>query len=376
MWDMASAPERSTEFAALYTRGNNIDALRLILALSVVLSHSYSLTGHVAEEPVYAFTRHQTTLGTVAVDCFFVLSGFLVAVSFTRARSIGDYAWRRFLRIFPGYWAAMLFSLVAVLAARATGQAGLSAHQLLLRIVDPGSFPCSGCFPSNPLPGPVNGALWTLRYETRCYALVVLLGILGCFSRRRGVLAAITVFSVALFLLTEEHLLTLPVAGNLLTIFTGQLVHWPELFPFFCFGALLSVLARDRLRFSAGWAAMSAIALAILARLGHGFCPALVVLGSYLIVWFSAHPGIRLHRFAARGDFSYGVYVYGFPIQQLMVQARPSLGPLELMALATPCTLFMAYLSWNLVEKRALRLAHRSAAVAVPEARGPAEGRS
>lgn len=358
---------RKNPFLALYARENNIDAIRLALSLIVLLSHSYSLTGRAAREPMYVFARQQTTLGTVAVDFFFVISGFLVSMSFARSASIGDYAWRRFLRIFPGYWVAMLFSLAGIWVLRAAAPGALRPVQLFLRIVDPGSFPCPRCLPTNPVPGAVNGSMWTLRYEIRCYAFVILAGLLGCLSGRKALLALIAFATVAWAVLNDWGILRTPDAGDAITIVTGQLPHWPKLLPFFCFGMLMFVVAKHRLRFSSLWAAACVVPLVAFARLGHGFEPALVVFGSYLLLWLAAHPKLRLHRFAARGDLSYGVYLYAFPIQQFILHERHDLTPLALASLAAAFTLPMAFLSWNLVEKRALRFAKRGRiAAAIP----------
>jgi peptidoglycan/LPS O-acetylase OafA/YrhL len=300
-------------------------------------------------------TKHQTTLGTVAVDFFFVISGFLVSRSFVRSKSVDDYAARRFLRIFPGYWASMLFALALVLVSGAAPPGSLRAVPFLVRTVDPASFPCNLCFASNPMPGAVNGSTWSLLYETRCYLFVVFVGLLGGFGMRRWVLHALTVASLAVLLAVDLGNWSVPRPSSAVGLFTGDWTQWPKLFPFFFFGASMSVLDRGVLRVSTTGAVASIGALLLLARVGRGFEPALVVFGSYLLLWVAVHPKIRLHRFSAKGDFSYGVFLYAFPVQQVIVRFVPRIAPLELAIWGAACALPLAVLSWNFVEKPALR---------------------
>jgi peptidoglycan/LPS O-acetylase OafA/YrhL len=345
---------------ALYTRENNIDAIRLALALIVIFSHSYSLAGQAANEPLFVFTKGQTTLGTVAVDFFFVLSGFLVSVSFVRARGVADYLRRRFLRIYPGYFAAALFTLVLVAIINAGLPAGLRWDQLVLRLIDPGSLPCKDCFAGNALPSAINGSLWTLRYEIRCYVFVVLVGLLGCFRTRQAFLVGITAAGWFLFSAIDLGVVQLPKVPQVVLLTLGQPEHWPELFAYFAFGTLASVLLRRvNVPMAVGWPIAAIAVLVALARLGHGFEPALVPLGSYCLYWVAAHPKLRLHGFAKYGDFSYGTYVYAFPVQQAFVHLFPGIAPLTLTFAAAGCTLPLAVLSWRYIEKPAIGLAKR-----------------
>jgi len=216
-------------------------------------------------------------------------------------------------------------------------------------------FPCSLCFASNPMPGWVNGSTWSLFYETRCYLFVIVLGALGGFDKRRWLLQLAACASLAVLLAADLGYVRIPPTPTGVALFTGALKQWPKLLPFFCFGALMSVYARDELKFSTVWAVASVGVLVLLARVGRGFETALVVFGSYLLLWLAVHPKVRFHRFSAKGDFSYGVFLYAFPIQQAIVHLVPRITPLELALCATVCTLPLAILSWKVVEKPALQ---------------------
>jgi len=82
--------------------GNNFDFIRLVAASLVVFSHSFILAeGTDGREPLYFLTAGREDLGQVAVATFFVISGFLITMSFESSRSIGNYLWKRVLRVFP-----------------------------------------------------------------------------------------------------------------------------------------------------------------------------------------------------------------------------------------------------------------------------------
>src|SRR5947207_2346913 len=98
------------------SRHNNLNAIRLLLALLVVFSHCFALTGQSGSEPLTRWTRGQQTFGSLSVDLFFFISGFLVTASWLRSNSMDDYLRRRVLRIFPGYILGLVFSFVIACA--------------------------------------------------------------------------------------------------------------------------------------------------------------------------------------------------------------------------------------------------------------------
>src|SRR4051812_35296360 len=93
-------------------RRNNFDFLRFCFAVLVILSHSYPLTGNTAAEPIGRITGGTVVFGSVAVEAFFVISGFLIAHSWLHSASAGQYLKKRILRIYPGYLVAMLISFL------------------------------------------------------------------------------------------------------------------------------------------------------------------------------------------------------------------------------------------------------------------------
>lgn len=328
-------------------RDNNISALRLLFATLVVVSHAPELIdGNRAREPL---TRLFGTLsfGELAVDGFFLVSGYLIVASYARSRSVGDYLWRRIRRIYPGFALASLVCLLVV-APLAGGDLfvldPLRAVSRILRLQVP---EVPGAFAGQPNPA-LNGAMWSIAYEFRCYLLVAALGMLGLL-RRRGAYLAILVLVAALFLarpdLSEAKALR-SVVGD-----PGEAVRLTA--AFLCGGAFHVFADRIPLnRRGAGLAAMLlvlALPSPVLAE------PAFLVLGGYLTFWFAlAVPPNRISLATNRTDPSYGLYLYAWPVQNLMVAGFPALSPIWSGLATLVAATLLGIASWHLVERPAL----------------------
>jgi peptidoglycan/LPS O-acetylase OafA/YrhL len=348
---------------------NNFDALRLGFAVLVIFSHSFALLhGGDHTDPLMRVSG-QLPLGAVALDAFFVISGYLVTQSLLHSSGPFDYLARRARRIYPGFIVACLFCglVVAPLAVRDPATAfeplalvKLVAGSLALR----GMF-VENAFLDNPFPHAINGSLWSIAYEAWCYVGLLVLGLTRLLKPRATALlfglsiAASVVFDV---LRPEPHV---GIFGHIL----GWPSTWARLLPFYLAGTVYSFY-RDSVPLSNIGAVLASLGLVVGALVPHGLTPTLPILGSYLLFWFAFHPAIKLSKAAKYGDFSYGVYLYAFPIQQLLVSAIPGLTPLTLFALATPLSVLFGALSWHLVEKRMAvsraRRAERQAAAATP----------
>ncbi len=167
---------------------NSLNFCRFVLASTVILSHSYALLGPaiLRLEPMVRLSG-RLGLGTLAVDLFFVLSGFLVSASYCRQPNLKAYLRKRALRIYPGLICSLVLSAFVV-APLGGAQASLGDffsyiyRPLLLQ-----SLPnIPGAFVANPLQY-VNGSLWTIRFEMFCYLLVPLMAWLGCYQRPKRV---------------------------------------------------------------------------------------------------------------------------------------------------------------------------------------------
>lgn len=320
-------------------RANNFDFLRFMAALFVILSHSTPLTGLKIPEPLTNETTGQMSFGRLGVIIFFFLSGFLITGSFMNSRSLVGYLKARALRIFPGLFTVLLLSIVVLgplvtnlplgeyFGSRRTWDYLLS-NMTLYNI----QYDLPGVFTNNAYPGAVNGSLWTLPLEVFYYLVVAALGITGLLKWRPVVILLI-----------------------LVALNTGGGGFYRDMFPFFGAG-MVFYLYRNQIPYSGRLALLSAACLVVAARVG-GLNDAMLLFGAYLVFWVAFNRRLPLSRFARFGDFSYGLYIYAFPVQQTISYLYG--GPMDRwlhFALAVPATVVCAALSWHLVEKHFLKL--------------------
>ena len=345
---------RASESSVWDRRANNFDFLRLALAVLVIYSHSYPLgTGSEAHEPFVVATRGQLTGGAVAVNLFFVMSGFLIAASAERTRTVQGFLRKRFLRIYPAFLVcAFLTMLIAVPLSHAVLLRESFAGRLgdfILQTLRLTEFSYRDAFPANPYPGFINGSVWSIQYEFWCYLGVALLTMLGLLKRPMIVLSLFAVSIAVSLYLRAEHLVY---GGKMLGILFGSPQLWARLLPLYLAGVCFH-LFRRYIPLHAGLAAVAAAALALACLLPYGFVTIFPLAGTYLIFYLAYAPWIRLSSFGRYGDFSYGTYLYAFPVEQIVMQSLGhATSPWKLFWISMPLTLVCAALSWYGVERR------------------------
>lgn len=332
---------------------NHFDHIRLFLAVLVIWSHSFPLaTGNEAQELISRLTHGQMTGGAIAVDLFFVISGYLITASALRSKSSWAYLSKRVRRIYPGFVAAMAVCLLVVLPlsggfTRASGWMG-TLVDFVTKTIRLQEFSYRDAFASNPYPGSINGAVWSIPYEFWCYIGVLLLSLSGLLHRRRWVMGGF-VFSVAISL--AFAVTGWKPGGSYLGLIFGYPPLWARLLPYYLAGVVF-YLEQPRIPQRGSWCVVSVAALAVACVVPHGWALCFPVFGTYLTFWLALRPADSTWNVVRWGDLSYGTYLYAFPIQQLLVRATHGrLGPWALFALATPLSLSAALLSWHLVEK-------------------------
>jgi peptidoglycan/LPS O-acetylase OafA/YrhL len=350
--------------AGLGGHQNSLGILRLVFASAVIFSHAFYLIG-APRDPLLDLVRNQESIGGIAVLGFFAISGYLVTKSGISTDAV-QFIWRRALRILPGFWTVLLVAALIVGPAAwllmdrslATyfslapggpvsylfGNAGLTVNQF-------GIFDIFADTPYGRTAGSVlNGSLWTLRYEWGAYLIIWLLVILGVLRRARFLVPVLT----GLFFILElaSHVVPGWAATMLPGLADRYLVSLPLIF---LYGACLAVYSRRipldaRLAALAGCLLVGSLVLGWFTILGY---PAI----AYLVLWLGASLPARLHWIGTKNDYSYGIYVYGFLVQQFTA----FLGwytwgylpwTLSCLALTAGC----AWLSWHGVEKWALKL--------------------
>lgn len=340
-------------------RANNFDLTRLLAALAVVFSHSFLIAeGTQANEPFVRLTGNQCILGLVGVFAFFIISGYLVTASYCRKPAALDFAARRALRVFPALVFNMLVCalLLGPLVTRLPLGAYLASPELALfcrkvLTLNPGPLQLPGVlFADNPVGLLVNGSLWTLRYEVMMYAMVVLLGMAGML--RLPVALALTGLGIA------------AVACERALKPFGDFGEWAWLLGFFASGMALYFL-RERIAFRGRYALVAVAALALFVWLGR-FIMLFPLAGAYLVIWFAHRYDRRLDYSRYAGDLSYGLYIYAWPAEQLVMwlsggHARWWQIFLGSLLIALPA----AWLSWHGIEKWALRRRRREPRLAI-----------
>nr|WP_269810897.1 acyltransferase [Kineosporia rhizophila] len=351
MDQLSLARHNATRPATLATefdpRNNALNIMRLLLAGLVAVVHAMFLGfGH---QPHIGVTE----VGALAVDAFFVLSGFLVARSFLRIESLPRYLWHRALRIMPGFWVCLVITafLVAPVLAVIMGRPGTSVftgeNSALSYLVSNAAlfihqFGISGLPGVGGNPDVINGSLWTLFYEAACYGLIALLGVTGVLRHRPelvlvliGVLWAATVAAAAGIDVGSSYLLRF---GLVFLLGTAALLFADSL-PINGFLALgsLAVLVASLLIF-------------------HDYrvvgAPAFAYLCLYLMV--------RMPVFwEPKWDLSYGLYVWHWPIAQTLV----ALGIADythfpFVVLTLVLTAGVSALSWKFVEEPSMSFKH------------------
>jgi len=326
---------------------DNFLLLRLLAASLVIYGHAPAITGGRGWPDIFVWLGWGSYSGDLAVNVFFVVSGFMIAGSYLRRRHLGDFLWARLLRIYPAYLLCLLGTAV-VLGAVCTGlplHYYYGSHEVMRYVsknVQLGKglvWELPGVFTGNPKLAYVNGSIWTLPAEVRMYLWVALAGVLGILSRRwccHLLLAALFVCG----LLAPAHVPLVPLASFL------------RLAGYFALGVFCCV---NRERIPTGWwcvAVLAALAWLLHATPLYPFAFALA-LTAFVFAFAYASPWLGCLRF---GDYSYGLYLWGYPMQQLVAHLAPRLTPAGNILLAWPLAMLLAVLSWHLVEQPALRL--------------------
>lgn len=338
---------------------NNFNLVRLLLASFVIWSHSlWLLAGGAERDQISDLVGH--TIAYLAVDGFFFVSGFLVSQSLFRQHDAWRFAAMRVGRIWPGLVVSLLATVLAFALAsgrplaylvesetlRFLGQnlVQLKGHYLLPAL-DPGGEPMV-----------VNGSLWTITWELRCYVALGLFYLFAAHLRPRA-LAVVTFASViacAVWAVARELSPVFPDVSHGLGYHLGV---WMRMWGCFAAGIAAAVWRRHLVIIPAVAVLLWLAAVAEHQVFATSLLAAPAMFYSVLVAAF----GQRARRAATASwhDLSYGVYIYAFPVMVLVDLALPDLSHAQLALANLAATLPIAALSWLLVEKPALAATKR-----------------
>lgn len=354
-----STPSRRSLDDFVGGRDNNFNLIRFIAASAVLFSHSFALSsGDRRSEPLSQSLG--ITFGTIAVDVFFLTSGFLITASLLARRNVPSFAFARILRIYP----ALITAVVLTVAVIGLGFTSLAPTEFFSNpqtwaylarnatLVTGVAHTLPGALEHNPWPHAVNASLWTLPYELAMYTLLALVWLAIASIRAshdRWFRLAVSAIALLAMLIVLGQFDVPAKNGIRLTamFFTGASFY----------------LFRQSIPMDARLFALSGLAL-VASTLDRAAFSVIYPLALPYAVFCAAYlPGGVLRQFNRLGDYSYGVYVYAFPVQQMLAASIVGITALPMLCLSFTTTLMLAIGSWHFVEKRALRWKTGRAAV-------------
>lgn len=342
-------------------RNNNFNLIRFIAASLVLFSHSYPLAlGIGTPEPLSQSLG--VTWGSIAVDVFFIASGFFIAASFTYKSSVKSFIFARLLRIYPALIVVITLS-VFVLGPAFTSLDLISyfsdsnTYRYWIKdslIISGITYDLPGVFESNPYPSAVNGSLWTLPYEIKMYILLSL-SIIGFEKLKKGLrlntdnMVRYGVLSLAVIALIA-HLINF-----FIKFYDGKSL---QLFAMFFMGSSFFYFKnRIPLSHKAGILFIVLLLISTLNKSTFATCYTLVI--TYIVFYLAYLPKGRIRDFNKLGDYSYGIYIYAFPVQQSIAYLIEDISIIGMIISSFIVTLTLAIVSWNIIEERCLRFKHR-----------------
>jgi peptidoglycan/LPS O-acetylase OafA/YrhL len=334
--------------AATGGRTTGFDYLRIFLAVSVIAIHSTSLSyGREIDSRIW--TGLPLVFSHLILPLFFSLSGFLVAGSLERCPTLISFYGLRALRIFPALTVEVVLSafIFGPILSTLDLDSYFSAREFklyFLNIFGDIHYVLPGVFDSNPVPSTVNGQLWTVPFELQCYVALGTLAIIGIVRKRSLLLGAVLLGQW----LWAWEAFTRGTGGPL------SPVNGPVLLLSFLAGVLF-FLYRDRIILNVRLFTLSVALCVGLLLSAHGAF--LVAIPATYITVYLGLTSPRRVKYLFAGDYSYGLYLYGYPVQQ----AIATLGSWSHhwyinLGISLPASLLIAYISWTWVEKPALSL--------------------
>lgn len=320
----------------------------------VIITHSYGLTGLGNQEPFLVLTEQ--SISYAAVNIFFVVSGFLIAASWINRPIISIYLSSRFLRIFPALWVSVFlsifivgpiytkFNLIDYFLHRDFFVFAAENSTLILKGV---YTHLPGVFTDSPSSS-VNESLWTLPFELKMYIAILFLGLVGLLKFPKLAILLYLTFTVL----------------HLCTAWYGVLeTHHRELLRlagYFSAGTMY-YLYKDKIKLSYYFTTF----LLALTVLGYMYSvnvgTTLLTLSlPYFVLVFAYLPKGTIRKFNQLGDYSYGLYIYAFPVQQILLSANVK-SVYTHIAASYVLTLLLAIISWRYIENPALSKRHQLA---------------
>lgn len=366
-----SSPGREAPISRLQNLPQNaFGALRLFFASSVIISHAAEIMdGSNKREPIFMIFG-TTTAGALAVIGFFLISGYLITGSYIGSRSAISYLAKRVARIYPGFLVAFWFSILIVAPI---GGAAISPDVVTIckRLFDSLALQLPWvpeAFQGTAVP-PLNGSMWTISYEFRCYLIVMIMGMLGVL-RSRKVVATLTLMGLGLtcvFMVSLMGAIPNPYGSNIAYYILGEPARDIRLITAFLAGALF-YLYRNNIEFNIIGTIVAVFGLIISLYWERSAIAGSIVFGGYL-VFATANNARWAFSVGSKNDISYGVYLYAWPITKILERWYPDMHPVVVALFTFIIVIPFGWASWLIVEKPVSEaVKRRLAQKPVPEA--------
>lgn len=339
---------------------NNFHFIRFIAASLVLFGHCYPLTGRGTYDYLTLSSQGIFPTAHMGVCIFFIVSGYLISQSLQNSPTISNFLWKRILRIFPALIVVIIICvcIIGTIFTNLTPNEYWRSPELLnflklIKLYPNVGFTLPGVFKNLPEKD-VNGSLWTLAYEVTMYLFLVILQLCGIFSRRKIILYLyIMLFPIVVYIFFYYHT-TKPIP-----ILHLSFTYTIEFGLYFMAGTIM-FLFKDKIRYN-----LLYFVAMIFLWFGLGFLHITTSIMiktisflalPYIVLYLAMFKG-KLNNFGKIGDFSYGIYIYAYPVQQMIVQFYGvEISILKMFTMSFLIVLTLSILTWYLIEERALRL--------------------
>ena len=322
------------------TRSNNLNLVKFIAALFVIISHAYPLCkGAEYNDILSDLSRNSIAFGSLAVAIFFMSSGFFVTKSLLKSKDSKKYLHNRFIRIFPPLWFTLLVCILVCGLFFSTYNLGkyflsIDFLKYCLNFILIPIHNLPGVFMNNIYPGVVNGPLWTLPIEFVCYLVLLLAYKLNLVNKKSYKYVAL-LFIVAF---VGINLIPLSIKGYIQPCF---LFFWGSFYWIY----------RDKITMKNTYFLISLVAFVLLIVLGYGHVASFLFV-PYLTLYIAFCLPQCNNRLASLGNLSYDIYLCGWPIQQMIISlfGGSMLVGINIL-ISIPLSILVGYITYSLVEK-------------------------
>jgi peptidoglycan/LPS O-acetylase OafA/YrhL len=341
------------------THDNCFGFLRLLFASLVIAGHSPEFVDGNNAREILTMMFHTMSFGGLAVDGFFIISGFLVTESYMASRSTSSFLAKRVIRIYPGFCVACLVCIFIFAPMAGAEQHHFAPAWWVVQIEQ--TLTLNGPVIKGALPGLhlpfLTGAMWTIKFEFICYLLVAASGALGLLQKRRILLfvsiVLVTARVISVFYAWQPPMP--PYNNGIFGVYNdpNSLLNFVSVFSVgMCFR-----LYADKIRLTKYGLAVSALAFLVLMRIPFLAELGVMTFGAYIIFFVAFSVQSKwLRRINSRYDISYGIYLYGSSVALLFIFYDRHINPAILCIITLAVAVVFGFISWHLVEKPFLSL--------------------